>query len=304
MRILIYGAGGVGAYLGSKLFHAGHDTVFIARGNHLLAMQQHGLLLESQEGDLRVRTTFVESPAGLSPFDLIIMAVKSFDTTDAAMQCRSVVNEATSVLSIQNGVENTELLGKILGKEFVIGGSAYIFSTISHPGVVRHHGGTTRFRIGETDGSVSARLTSIADVFNGAGIICETVIDIRRVMWEKFIFICGAGGVTAYARKTVGEILEDPASRNMLSEVIHEAAEVARAMKVDPFDGIEEKLEENFRRMPPSNTSSMYYDLTHAKHVEVEALNGTIVRLAKQYSVTVPQNELIYTSLLPYALKK
>jgi 2-dehydropantoate 2-reductase len=304
MRTLIYGTGGVGAYLGAKLSHSGHDTVFVARGNHLFVMQQQGLLLESPEGDLRVRASFVDSPAGLPPFDLIIMAMKSFDTADAAINCRSAVGEATTVLTIQNGVENIRLLQDILGKERVIGGSAYIFSTIGKPGVVRHHGGTTRFRIGETGGSASSRITRIADAMNNAGIVCEIVNDIGRVMWEKFIFICGAGGMTAYTRRSVGAILDDAASRDMLSEVFHEAAQVGRAMRIDGFEGLEEKLEANLRRMPPSNTSSMYYDLTHGKRIEVEALNGAIVRFARECSVEVPENRRIFDSLLPYASKR
>ena len=301
MRVLILGAGGVGGYIGSKLWNAAHQVTFLARGDHLDAMQERGLRLESPEGTIVARGTFTDTVEGLAPFDLIVVCVKSHDTRGSAEMCERVAHAKTIVLTIQNGVENTDILGNVFGPEKVLGGIALIFSTIEAPGTIRHHGGTTKFKTGEFDGSSSERCTGLATTFRDAGIDVEIVPDIRRVLWQKFIFICGLGGMTAYARTTVGAILADTQHYAMLQEVVHEAAQVGRLSGIDPFNGIEGKADAHYRRLEPENTSSMFYDLMHGKQIEVEALNGAVVRFSKKFGVSSPANEKIYNALLPFA---
>jgi 2-dehydropantoate 2-reductase len=212
-----------------------------------------------------------------------------------------VTTDRTSVLTIQNGVENEELLGSILGAGRIIGGVAYIFSTIEGPGIVRHHGGTTKFRFGEMDGRLSPRVQELEQTFLAAEISCEAVAAMTKVLWEKFIFLTALAGTTAHSRKSIGMIMADPSLHEMLSEAVHEAAEVGRAARIDAFQGIEERADVNFSRMPVESTSSMYYDLTHGKRIEIEALNGAVVRFGRRFSVAVPTHELIYESLKSYA---
>jgi 2-dehydropantoate 2-reductase len=301
MKILVYGTGGVGGYLASKLWNAGHSVVCIARGSHLAAMKQNGLTLKGPEGDLVVKATFLDSPDGHPPFDLIIISVKSFDTHEAALRCRTVTGEQTAVLTIQNGVENEALLGSILGDGRIIGGVAYIFSTIEGPGVIRHHQGVTRFRIGEMDGNLSPRVKALERTFLDAGIGCDAVGAMIKILWEKFIFLAALAGTTAHSRTSIGRILEDPSLHEMLSRAVHETAEVGRAAAIDAFEGIEARAEANFGKMPAESTSSMYYDLTHGKRIEIDALSGAVVRLARSFPVGVPTHELIYRSLKSYA---
>jgi len=301
MNILVYGTGGVGGYLASKLWTAGHSVVCIARGPHLAAMKQNGLTLKTPDGDVIVKATFLDSPDGYPPFDIIIICVKSFDTHEAALRCRPVTGEQTVVLTIQNGVENEALLGSVLGDDRIVGGVAYIFSTIEGPGAIRHHGGVARFYIGEMNGGISPRVRALERTFLDAGISCEAVEAMMKVLWEKFIFLAALAGSTAHSRKSIGGILADPSLHQMLSRAVHETAEVGRAAGIDTFEGIEERAEENFGKMPAESTSSMYYDLTHGKRIEIEALSGAVVRLAQRFSVQVPTHELIFRSLKGYA---
>lgn len=301
MRIAIIGTGGVGGYLGAKLWKAGNEVVFVARGEHLRAMQQNGLKLQSPEGDFLVRATFTDNLEKVEPFDLIIIAVKSFDTISVARLAKSAVKDDTMILSIQNGVENEDILARHLGKQHVLTGIAYIFSTICEPGIIRHEGGTGKFKIGEMDGTISARCNQLKETFLNAGMKCETVENIQRILWEKWIFICGLGGMTAYSRKSIGEILADAHLRSMLSEVIHEATSIARAKKIDPFTNTEEKAIAHYERLPFPSTSSMYYDITHNKRIEVEALNGAVVRFGKELKISTPANQKIYNTLKPSA---
>ncbi len=301
MRIAIIGTGGVGGYLGAKLWKGGNDVVFVARGYHLKTMQVNGLKLQSPEGDLVIKSTFTDNLNKKLPFDLIIIAVKSFDTIEAAKIAKQGIDKDTMVISIQNGVENEDILAKFIGKEHVLAGVAYIFSTISEPGVIRHEGGTGKFKIGEMDGTISKRCLRLQETFHNAKIKCDIIEDIQRELWNKWIFICGLGGMTAYARKSIGEILSDSHLQPMLNQVVHEAASIARAKGIDRFEKVEEKAMTHYHRLPYPSTSSMYYDVTHNKRPEVEALNGAVVRFGKELNILTPANEKIYNSLKPYS---
>jgi len=301
MRIAIIGSGGVSGYLGAKLWKAGNDVTFVARGNHLTAMQQCGLRLESPEGSFTTKSTFTDNLDSFMPFDLIIIGVKSFDTESAAKLARPVLKSDTIVLSIQNGVENEDIIAHSLGNQHVLGGVAYIFSTIGEPGVIRHEGGTGKFKFGEMDGTVSDRCKKLMQVFQEAGIKGDAVENITRILWEKWIFICGLSGMTAYARKPIGEILADASLNSMLQEVVSEAVSISRTKGIDKFTNIEEKMLAHYQRLPHQSTSSMYYDLINGKRVEVEALNGAVVRFGNQYRIPTPINKRIYDALNQYA---
>ncbi len=300
LRIAIIGTGGVGGYLGAKLWKTGHDLIFIARGEHLAAMRETGLRLESPDGDIQARGTFEASLDERHPCDLIIIAVKSFDTLAAAQLARPAVRENTMVMSIQNGVENEDQIGGILGPEHMIGCAAYIFSTIDRPGVVRHEGGTGKFKFGEMNDRLSDRCTGLQRTLEEAGVLGEAVGNIRQILYEKWIFICGLGGMTAFARAPIGDILANPPFRSMLREIVHEAAQVARANKIGAFEGFEEKAQAHFGRLPHGSTSSMYYDVTHEKRVEIEALNGAAVRFGRMLQIDTPANGKVYEELRRY----
>ena len=301
MRVAIIGSGGVGGYLGARLWKSGNEVVFVARGAHLAAMQQHGLRLESPEENIEVKATFTAALDTPEPFDLIIVSVKSHDTEAAARLALPVLKNDTVVLTIQTGIGNEEILSAILGKEHVVPAAAYIISTIASPGVILHEGGTGKFKFGETDGTVSPRCLMLEQTFAKAGIVAEPVEDIRKALWWKFIFICGVGGMTAYTRSPIGIILEDYKLKALLWGIVHEAASVGKALAIDSFDDVEEKILAHCARLPVLTTSSMFYDLSHGKKVEVEALNGAVVRFGKKLSVPTPANEKIYTALKPFA---
>ena len=138
----------------------------------------------------------------------------------------------------------------------------------------------------------------LKEVFQNAGIDGEITHDITRILWDKWIFICGLGGMTAYAKKSIGEILADPSLNQMLQDVVREATMVARAKGIDSFIGMEEKVMNHFHRLPYFSKSSMYYDITHGKRVEVEALNGAVVRFGENLNISTPMNAKISKRLL------
>jgi len=147
-KIVVVGPGGVGGYYGALLARAGLDVCFIGRGDHVKAIRERGVYVESHKGDFRAKPRATDNPDEIDGADIILFCVKSFDTARAAGMIRQIVAPRTIILSMQNGVENEEVIGHILGREKVIGGVAYIGSRIKSPGIILHTaaGTTLRFK--------------------------------------------------------------------------------------------------------------------------------------------------------------
>ncbi len=218
MKIVMMGSGGVGGFFGGRLAHAGCDVSFVARGSHLAAMRAQGLAIESQaHGDLRVpgvRAT--EDPATLGIADLVIVSVKLWDTESAARQIRPLVGAHTAVLSLQNGVIKDDILRRHFGDAAVMGGVAYVASTISNPGTIRQTGTMQRVVLGEYDGSKSARAIFLHEALLRAGVTAELSTDVRRAIWEKYVFLVGLSATTTTMRASIGPIRENPRTRAFL----------------------------------------------------------------------------------------
>ncbi len=207
MRVAVMGSGGVGGYYGGKLAAAGEDVTFVARGAHLAAIQRDGLQVKSVAGDFHVRPKATDEPATIGPVDLVLFSVKGYDTEAAAEKTRPLVGPETVVLSVQNGVDNEEKLARVLGKPHVLGGVVHVLSTISSPGVISQIAGPRTLKCGEMDGGLSPRVARIVEAFTHAGVGAEASPNILVDLWEKFVFICAHGGVTALGRFGIGDIL-------------------------------------------------------------------------------------------------
>lgn len=301
MEFAIFGAGGVGAYLGARLADAGHDVSLVARDDHLAALQSGGLRVESVAGDTAVDLPATGDPGEIGPVDYVLFTVKAYDTREAASDLDPLLGPETAVVSFQNGIDNERWIAEAVGESHVVGGVAYIFSTIESPGVVAHTGGPARFVYGELDGSRTARIDAFDEALSECdGVEAVLADDVRRELWRKFAFICAQSGMTAATRKPIGRVRETAASWRMYRRVIGEVVAVAQASGVDvPADTVEEWTE-FARDLDPEMYSSLYYDLTHGKRLELDALNGAVVRHAESTGVDVPMNEAVEAVLRPW----
>ncbi|MDL5363518.1 2-dehydropantoate 2-reductase [Halalkalicoccus sp. NIPERK01] len=302
MEFAIFGAGGIGAYLGARLADAGHDVSLIARGDHLAALRSDGLRVESVAGDTAVDLPATDDPGEIGPVDCVLFTVKAYDTREAAADLDPLIGPETAVVSFQNGVDNERWIAEAVGESHVVGGVAYVFSTIQSPGVVAHTGGPARFVYGELDGSLTARIDALDDALSGCdGVEAVLADDVRVELWRKFAFICAQSGMTAATRKPIGAIRETAASWRMYRRVVEEVVAVARASGVDlPADTVEEWVA-FARDLDPGMCSSLHYDLTHGKRLELDALNGAVVRHAEAAGVDVPMNEAVEAVLRPWS---
>ena len=302
MKFAVFGAGGVGGYLGARLADAGHEVQLIARGDHLAALQSSGLRVESIAGDTSVTPPATDDPTDIGVCDYVLFSVKSYDTREAASDLEPLLGEETAVVSLQNGVDNEAWLADEIGAAHVVGGVAYIFSTIAEPGVVAHTGGPARFVFGELDGKRTRRVEALDDALSAcAGVESVLAGDVRVELWRKFCLICAQAGMTATTRLPLGEIRETESSWAMYRRLVTEVATVARAEGVDLPETVVDEWCEFVRDLDPEMYSSLHYDLTHGKRLELDALHGSVVRHAADVGVDAPMNEAVHAILRPWA---
>ncbi|WP_207003617.1 2-dehydropantoate 2-reductase [Trinickia mobilis] len=302
MKIAVLGAGGVGGYFGARLAAAGYDVTFVARGKHLEAMRRNGLRVSSPLGDLVVETPkVVEDVSAVDKVDLVLVAVKLWDTEAAAKSLKPLVDQGAAVLSFQNGVHKDEILAKYVPKASIIGGVCYIAAVISEPGVIAHSGAMQKLVFGEYDGSRSVRVEAFYQACVKAGITAEISDNIGRLIWEKFVFLVGLSGTTASIRKSIGPIRENPRTRAFLLQVMDEVVAVGRAKGVDlPVNFAEDRLA-FCDTIPATMTSSMHQDLERGNRLELPWLSGGVAEFGAQLNIPTPKNTAIADILELYA---
>jgi 2-dehydropantoate 2-reductase len=300
MKIVVMGTGGVGGYFGAKLARAGETVTFVARGDHLRAIKASGLRVENAaEGEFVVRSPATDDPSQLGSADLVLFCVKSYDTEAAARAVKPIVGPETAVLSLQNGIDNEEKIESVVGQGRVLGGAAYVFAIIDSPGVVRHASGG-KIIFGEMDGRESDRARTILATLQGAGIDAVLSTSIQRTLWEKYLLIIALSGMTALTRCPVGIIRSLSQTRMMYRTLLEEAETLAKASGIQIAPDAVERSLRLLDRLPPGEHSSLHYDLTHGKRLELEALHGHAVRLADRLGVPVPTISAVYAALAPY----
>jgi 2-dehydropantoate 2-reductase len=298
MRIAIMGSGGVGGYLGGRLAASGRDVTFIARGAHLAALGAHGLRIESALGDALIRPARTcGDPAAVGPVDLVIFAVKLYDTESGAEACRPLVGPATGVVTFQNGVDSPAVLARILGEEHVLGGVAQIASVVAAPGVIRHTGTMARFAFGELDGRISARVEALAAALGTAGVEHAVSKAIERDIWAKMVFLATFAGLTALLRLPIGPIRTDADTRALYRDGLAEALAVARAQGVGLAEDFVAQALARTDQLPAAMKSSMLEDLERGRRLELPWLSGAIVRMGREQSIPTPVHDLITTAL-------
>lgn len=305
MRIGVMGAGGVGGYFGALLARGGHEVVFIARGAHLKAIQERGLEVRSVvPGNFTVRVEAAADPAEVGPVTVVLFCVKSYDTASAAAAIRPMLGPQTMVISPQNGVDNVERIAAVVGPDRVLGGAAFILATIEAPGVIAQTGGPRRLVFGEMDGSRSARAERFLEACRASEVNADITTDVRRTLWEKFLMLAPNAALTAMSGLTVGEIRACPETRRLLREMMVEVQAVAAAEGVSiPTEAIDRILA-FMDTLEPGFRSSLHYDLTHGKRLELEALSGKVVALGKRHNLPTPLNFAAYACLKPHALQR
>ncbi len=270
MRIAVFGAGGIGGYLGAKLAQAGDEVALIARGPHLSAIQAHGLFVDSPTGDFHMTPSIAtDRPEDVGVVDAVLLGVKAWDVRAAAEAIRPMVGATTGVLTLQNGVEAPTEVAEVLGKEHVIVGVAIIRCFIAAPGRLRHVGSVDpNLTLGEIDNRLSARVEHIRAALAKVNVSVNVPENLQTWLWGKLVSVAAIGGVGAVVRVPIGVWRQLPQVRAMVAAML-----------------------------------SMHEEIVGGRPSELEYWNGAVVRLGREAGVSTPLNEFIYHSLLPQEMK-
>jgi 2-dehydropantoate 2-reductase len=299
MKIAAMAAGAVGGYFGARMAAAGHDVFFIARGANLDAIRKNGLKIESVHGDLHLpKPNVTDDPVKAGPVDIVLFAVKLWDTEKAAELARPLVCPDTRVITLQNGVDSVERVAPILGAGNTIGGVAYIATTIAAPGVIRHTSSFAKMRFGRADKKPDAQLQAFVDAGKAARIDIGISANIERERWEKFAFLTAMAGSTASLRSPIGPIVADPELRAFFRRLMEEAFAVGKAkgVSLDPAY-LEERMNFVQKTVEPGMKASMAHDLERGNRLELDWLNGKVRELGRTLGVPTPAHDTVYTVL-------
>ena len=303
MKIAIIGAGGVGGYFGGKLARAGYDVTFLARGEHLNAIQQNGLTIKSIQGDFTVAPVkATDRISAIGSVDLVILAVKAWQIKEIATELAVVAGRDTMVLPLQNGVSAADELKEVLEEKNIIGGLCRIISKIESPGVINHSGIEPVIVFGELDNAETARIQKLKAVFDHAGITARISDDIMADLWKKFIPIC-VSGLLAVTGTTYGELRELRETRQLMIELLDEIFRLSKQIGIRIEPDFVAKAVAFIDTFPYDSTSSLTRDIWQGKPSELEYQNGTVVKLGELYKVETPVNRFVYNCLLPMEIK-
>jgi 2-dehydropantoate 2-reductase len=299
MRVVVIGAGSLGSAIGGTLALADHDVALVTRDRaHVEAIARDGLRLD--DGDRVLVAPVVASTVydDLDPADLAIVLVKSFDTADAVRAARPVITDATTVLTLQNGVGCEEIVADVVGSERVIAGRTFVGGRIVEPGRVEYGIEGRRTTIGELDGARSERLVEIASVFGRAGMETDISDDIRVLMWEKLFVNVATGAWSALTGLPYGELSVHPDVERMAIATVAEAIEVARALgiavtTVDPAVPWRRAWE----GLPYGFKASMLQSVEKGSRTEVDVMHGAVCRAGRDVGVSTPVNDTLWAAV-------
>jgi 2-dehydropantoate 2-reductase len=299
MRIAAMAAGAVGGYFGARMAAAGHDVFFIARGAHRDAIRKNGLTIESVHGDLHLpKPNVTDDPAKVGPVDIVLFAVKLWDTETAAAAARPLLGSDSRLITFQNGVDSVDRLSAILGADRVVGGAAYIATTIASPGVIKHTSQFAILRFGRADKKPDGKLSAFVEAGKAAKLDIDLSADIQRELWQKFIFLTAMAGSTASIRSPIGPIAADPELRGFFRALMEEAFAVGKAKGV-PLDAayIDDRMNFITTKIEPGMKASMAHDLERGNRLELDWLAGKVRALGREFGIPTPASDTVYTVL-------
>lgn len=300
MKIAAMGAGGVGGYFGARLQQGGHDVAFFARGRHLEAIRANGLTIESAHGNANLQVRVYEDPCEAGVVDVVLFAVKLWDTEGAAERLRPIVAEHSVVIPFQNGVESIDRLRKIFPQKAVMGGSAYIGTRIRAPGVIEHSGQMARLQFGALLPSQEAPAETFLKACRESKIQAEIADDIVRANWDKFAFLVGLSSATAVSRAALGVVRSDPDLRWLFEQAMRETWKLGRARGVKLADDYVEARMAFADTLHADMKASLLHDLENGGKLEAPWLCGAVARMSAELGIDAPVNRSVYAALKPY----
>ena len=302
MKIGVAGTGAVGGYFGGLLKKAGHDVIFLARGKSLERMQEKGLMIESEGEDFAINGIFTDQYEAFSQIDLLLFCVKATNTKDVAIHLQPFLKETCLIMTLQNGVDNEEILSSIFGENRILSAAAYIQAIVTDSGVVKQIGVPPRLIIGPLDNRLSEKVNEISTLFNEANIETFPSTNVIKIKWNKLLWNVTFNPLTALIKSKVGAIYDDEGLHQLAVKICKEAIAVAVGLGIDMEEDYYESILAQ-GQLARDHQTSMLQDRMKGKPLELETICGYIVKKGREVKVETPVLETIYY-LLKYQVSK
>ncbi len=300
MKVAVMGAGAVGGYYGGVLARDGVDVTLICRGAHRDAIVSNGLRVDSNWGQFTVRPAATDDPGDVGPVDLVLHCTKLYSNDEAVPTLRPMVGEATTILTVQNGVTSGQILADEFGWDKVLQGATYIEAGIEAPGHIEQTGSAARIEFGERDGSATDRTKAIETLLDRQGIQVAVSSDIASTLWTKLVAVAAIGTAMTVSRSSLPEMLSWPEGTATIRTVMEEIVAVGKARGIAfPPDVVDERFEAAAEEAEEFK-SSLQADMQAGKPLEVDELLGAVVRMGRDMGIPVPASSALVMALEPY----
>jgi 2-dehydropantoate 2-reductase len=286
MKVLIYGAGGVGGFIGSFLEKTDFEISYVVRNKRFEFLKSNGLILKSKIENLTKKNLKLLNKINKGDsFDIIIITVKLYDFDNVFDEIIDKVKGDFIILPMQNGIYAEEKISKILGPDNTYGAVAQISAHIDSNQIVQHIGTLATFFVGSYGKKESQTLKFFCEKVQEKNLSIIFKENIKEKIWEKFIFLSAYSGITTMSQKTIGEIYNNSELKNKFNEAMKETFNLSRKFGVDFNRDPIEFWNDKIKKMPSEMTSSMYYDFLEKKKLELDWLSGSIIELAKKKGI-------------------
>lgn len=284
-RYVVVGAGAVGCFFGGMLARAGVPVTLVGRAVHVDAIRAHGLRLQTTSFDEHVAIDASTDIAAVTAADVVLFCVKSTDSEATARQLLPLLKPGAVVLSMQNGVENAEIVRGVLPNT-VIPAVVYVATEMAGPGHLRHHG-RGELVIGESQASAAI----VAD-FAQAGVPVQVDANVMGALWAKLIVNCAYNALSAIAQKAYGDLVKVAGIAELMTIVVDECIAVAKADGItvpgDPYEAVQ-----RIAHSMAGQYSSTAQDVARGKPNEIDYLNGYVVRRGLAHGIATPVNQTL-----------
>lgn len=300
MKVAVMAAGGIGGYYGGLLAKSGHEVTFVARGSHLRAICDRGLHVQSIDDEFLIRPAkATDNPGEIGPVDLVVFSVKTYDTEQASSLIRPIVGKDTVIVTFQNGIESAERISGIIDMGSVVSAPTQIESFIAAPGMIEQRSNFRVVTFAELDLKSYRQIEVLAEVFRANRFQVNSVPDIKRALWLKFVRLAPVAGLSTLARLAPYDLFQSTEARDVLDVAMREIVAVGRGEGVslsekDLGDAIEWAV-----TLRPGIKPSMQKDIERGNRLEIDALSGAVVRLGKKHGLPTPANGTILVALKP-----
>jgi len=301
VKILVLGSGSIGSIFGGFLAKSGHDVTLVGRNPHVETIIQQGLEITGIWGHHKILNLqpFTSPPQNpKSVYDIILISVKSYDTTEAVQTILHLVGDNTLIVSLQNGLNNYEMITTFIEEKNVLLARVIFGVEMPRPGLVHVTVYAKEVQIGHPENKVPfEKVSDIASLFTQAKIPTQPTREIMKYIWDKVLYNCALNPMSALLDCTYGELLENPFTQKVMEDIIQEIYQVIEKKKIQLFQSnAESYVDELFQKLIPSTAqhrSSMLQDLTKGRKTEIDSLNGSVLKIARELSLKLPINDTL-----------